>query len=282
MADQVSLGELARRTHYSKGYLSKVEMGLRPLSQDVARQCDGALGLRGALIAATRRSQAQPTPEAGVPHEENGQRWVLQMDSDGSVWFQPLDRRSALLGAGSLLAFPVSGAAPLRRMHAETAVQIFADQFAQLRQLGQQMPPEFVLPMLISQVSALQRIGRESHGRTRSASFTLGARCAEYAGWMAQEAGQNPAALWWTDLAVRLAAEGGDTELAAYSLVRRALIALYSGDALETIELARRAQRHADASAWARRPARGAGPRPQRRGVRLLPDARGSRRPARR
>ncbi|GLX08056.1 ATPase [Microbispora sp. NBRC 16548] len=45
----VSLGELSRLTHYSKGYLSKVETGRKPLTHDVARRCDMALATGGEL-----------------------------------------------------------------------------------------------------------------------------------------------------------------------------------------------------------------------------------------
>jgi transcriptional regulator with XRE-family HTH domain len=249
MSSRVSLGELARRTHYSKSYLSKVEMGLRPLSERVARRCDGVLSLNGALIAAMRVQPVATPSDAVDAGDQEDRRWVLQMDADGSVWFQPVDRRSVFaLGGTSLLALQTGGTKLLRQAHPETVVVIFADLFQQLRQLGQQAPPELVLPTLIAQVHTLQRIAKNSTGRTRSSSFILAARYAEYTGWMAQEAGQNPAALWWTDRAVHLAAEGGDTELAAYSLVRRALVSLYTGNALDTVELARKAQRHAGAS----------------------------------
>lgn len=48
----LSLSELARAIHYNKGYLSRVENGLRVPSEDVARQCDEVLNARGDLIAA--------------------------------------------------------------------------------------------------------------------------------------------------------------------------------------------------------------------------------------
>ncbi|MER6414192.1 DNA-binding protein [Streptomyces humidus] len=73
----------------------------------------------------------------------------------------------------------------------------------------------------------------------RIAALRLAGHFAEYAGWMCQEGGDDSAALWWTDQAVALATAGADHDLAAYSLVRRAEIALYAGDSRSTIELAR-------------------------------------------
>ncbi|MGW7166818.1 nSTAND1 domain-containing NTPase [Streptomyces sp. NPDC054884] len=47
----LSLADLARTTHYSKGYLSKIENGRKPVNGDVARLCDDALAADGALLA---------------------------------------------------------------------------------------------------------------------------------------------------------------------------------------------------------------------------------------
>jgi WD40 repeat protein/transcriptional regulator with XRE-family HTH domain len=47
----VSLAGLSRLVHYSKGYLSKIENGDKPVTLDVARRCDAALGAGGSLVA---------------------------------------------------------------------------------------------------------------------------------------------------------------------------------------------------------------------------------------
>ncbi|MBQ0979977.1 hypothetical protein KBX34_18050, partial [Micromonospora sp. M61] len=76
----------------------------------------------------------------------------------------------------------------------------------------------------------------------RSRLLILAARFAEYTGWMAQEAGDDDAAMWWTDHACDLAEAAEFHDLAAYALVRQALIMMYRHDASNTIELARLAQ----------------------------------------
>ncbi|MFD9315435.1 helix-turn-helix domain-containing protein, partial [Streptomyces goshikiensis] len=72
----LSLADLARRTHYSKGYLSKIETGAKPPTADVARRCDEVLGAGGELLRLVRdtevpgpRSAAGP---AGRPHAPAG------------------------------------------------------------------------------------------------------------------------------------------------------------------------------------------------------------------
>jgi hypothetical protein len=88
----------------------------------------------------------------------------------------------------------------------------------------------------------LHSVARHARPSERDAALVLAARFAEYTGWMAQEAGDDHRAVWWTDHAVDLASAAGDDEMAAYALVRRGLITLYRHDAGQTVELAERAQ----------------------------------------
>ncbi|WP_432762277.1 helix-turn-helix domain-containing protein [Streptomyces sp. NBC_00069] len=60
----LSLADLARRTHYSKGYLSKIETGAKRVTRDVALRCDQVLEAGGALL--------RLVPEAEVPRARAG------------------------------------------------------------------------------------------------------------------------------------------------------------------------------------------------------------------
>ena len=114
--------------------------------------------------------------------------------------------------------------------------------FRQDRELGRVASPRILLPTLAARTRAVRGLASASGRRRRSGLLLVGARYAEYTGWMTQEAGDLAAAEWWTSLAVRMAASAGETDMAAYAFVRRGLIALYRGDARQTIDLARRAQ----------------------------------------
>src|SRR5690242_896379 len=48
----VSLTRLSQLAHYNKVYLSRLESGQKPPSEEAARACDNALDARGELIAA--------------------------------------------------------------------------------------------------------------------------------------------------------------------------------------------------------------------------------------
>jgi len=234
----LSLPQLAALVHYSKGYLSKIETGRKPALPDLARRCDTALNAGGALAALVpaRPTQAE-LPEAA----DNGEVWLMNLAPDGTSRFQPMDRRQALAtGAASMLGFALGGVSATAKQ--APSLEIFRSLFAQFRQLGQTASPGVVLPALIAQTHTLRDLSAQASARTRPDLLALSARYAEYAGWMAQESGNDQAALWWTDRAVEMASAGGDHHLAAYSFVRRALITLYRDDAAQTIDLARLAQ----------------------------------------
>ena len=80
-------------------------------------------------------------------------------------------------------------------------------------------------------------------------------------------AGDDQGALWWTERAVTLAAAGGDHDLAAYALVRRALVTLYHGDGPRTVGLAQQAQPFQQVQGGGSACGRGGGGR--RRGARV-------------
>ncbi|MFF3209195.1 helix-turn-helix domain-containing protein [Streptomyces sp. NPDC002886] len=132
----LSLGELARRTHYSKGYLSKIETGAKPVTHDVARSCDRALGAEGELLGlvpelAPGIDGSGPPPAgsragpAGPPHQRGPQadgacpyRGLSAFTPQDARWFFGRERATAALvervhdrlGQGPLLLVARSGA----------------------------------------------------------------------------------------------------------------------------------------------------------------------------
>ncbi len=85
----LSLAELARRVHYSKGYLSKVETGVRRCSQALAAVCDEALGAEGELVALARvsdggasaKSRRDAASPAGQVTMAYGMAFLAALDS---------------------------------------------------------------------------------------------------------------------------------------------------------------------------------------------------------
>ncbi|WP_188988837.1 helix-turn-helix domain-containing protein [Saccharopolyspora thermophila] len=238
IAAGLSLTRMAGLAHYSKGYLSKIETGRKQPTPDFARRCDDVLDAGGELARLVpAQSSDAPLPEA----DGDGEVWVMALASDGRSWFRPVDRRQVLAaGAASVLSFGMGGGHAVAAEATTTAA--FRTMFDQFRSLGQTASPAVVLPGLIAQTHTVRELAARARPRERQELLALGARYAEFAGWMAQESGDERAALWWTDRAVELADAGQDRTLAAYSLVRRALVTLYREDARQTIDLARQAQ----------------------------------------
>jgi len=241
----MTLGQLARQIHYSKSYLSKVENGWKPASLDLARRCDAALGAGGELAALAVRPSGRTgsaTLAAGPETEHGGvgEVWEVTWAADGTTRF--VRRRDVLItgvaGAVSLLDAGVGGRGISAAAREETTVRSFWSMFDQTRRLGQQTPPGVVLPVLIGQTQAVRGLAARASGPARAELLGLAARYAEFTGWMAQETGDDRATVWWTDLAAQLATAAGDRDLASYTEVRRAEVALYGGNAARTIELA--------------------------------------------
>jgi transcriptional regulator with XRE-family HTH domain/tetratricopeptide (TPR) repeat protein len=244
MAAGLSLAELADRVHYSKGYLSKIETGRQPASADVAMRCDATLDASGELAAlAARSAQTSASSVDDLDHDvTNEQAWVVTLIPDGGSRFASMSRRQALVaGTATLIGFSLPAPAMPTPAGDEAIAGSFWSMFDHFRQLGQVMSPGVVLPGLIAQTHTLRSLAATVSPAARQELLLLAARYAEYTGWMAQESGDDQAAIWWTAQAVGMAA-GLDPDLAAYALVRRALITFYRDDADQTLRLARQAQ----------------------------------------
>jgi len=254
---RLSLSTLAARVHYSTGYLSKIENGRKPPTADLARLCDAELGAGGRLAALVATG---PVPGA-VHHDvtsdaadaDEDDTWTISLASDGSGGVVPLDRRKLLkTGAGALIGLGFSGHGVAAAARDGSALLAFRAQFDQLRRFGQTTSPSVVLPTLIVQTRTVGAIADRADPALRSELLGLAARYSEFAGWMAQEAGNDRAAGWLTSWAVDLAVAGGDRHFERYALVRKADLAMYRYDATSTIGLAGEAQRDETAPARVR------------------------------
>ncbi|MEU8763897.1 helix-turn-helix transcriptional regulator [Streptomyces sp. NPDC048659] len=230
LAAGMTLDGLATRVHYSKGQLSKVETGRQQPTPELARLCDGAVGAGGELAALVPY-----TPRTARP----SRRLVMTAGAASA-----LTLAATPPGAPAAPTNPAPVPDPGRMADAVggpllDGVQALLGEF---RRLGQTAPASLVLPSVAAQARTLPELARASGSRTARGLYVLASRYAEFTGWMAQESGDDRAALAWTDAAVRLAEAAGDRDLAAYALVRRGLITFYGGDAKATVELVQGAQ----------------------------------------
>ncbi|MFD4905149.1 helix-turn-helix domain-containing protein [Kitasatospora purpeofusca] len=247
LAAGMTLTRLAALLSYSKGHLSKIERGQKAPPTNLARRCDAQLGADGELekLAPPGAAAGRGTGAGGAAPDEG--IVLLTVDRDGVSWPSGgLGRRQLLAaGATSVIGLGVSGAAGAGRADARSVspadaspAEIFRAQFDQMRLLGQSTDPALLLPMLTVQTHTLRELALQAGAAERVRLLGLASRYAEFAGWMAQETGDDPSALWWTTRAVELAEAGDDRDLGSYTLVRRALVTLYAGDAGATVGLA--------------------------------------------
>ena len=206
----LSLAGLAALAHYSKGHLSKVENGEKTASPELAAACDTALHAEGELAALADPRRLHRPARPSEPPE-----WSA--DGDG-IGHEP--------------------SAPPRLSYDQSTVELFAAMLDSHRGLGHHTSPRDVLDGLrahLRTVRAMAAAAAEPAMRTEL--WLLAARYADYAGWMAQEAGDETQAAALTDLAARCAGLAGDTDLACFATVRTAELALYRGDAARTVRL---------------------------------------------
>ncbi|WP_159062173.1 helix-turn-helix domain-containing protein, partial [Streptomyces caniscabiei] len=122
----LSLTDLARQTHYSKGYLSKIETGTKRATLDVARLCDQVLRADGELLrlveqAARGEGEARAEGEA-TPERQSDEtcpyRGLSAFTPQDAEWFFGRERATAALverifervGSGPLMLVAPSGA----------------------------------------------------------------------------------------------------------------------------------------------------------------------------
>ncbi|HVV21937.1 MAG TPA: helix-turn-helix transcriptional regulator [Pseudonocardiaceae bacterium] len=241
----LSLGELAKNIHYSKGYLSKIESGDKTANPTIARLCDAAVNAGGALVTMVAE---QPAPR---PEEQDTGRgtepWLLQLAPDGVTQFS----RSGMAGLDDTTAFLPSPGHSRFPSDPAALCALFTARLDQDRSLGQLVSPAFLLPTLITETHLLRGIAAGTDDGAERL-WRLAAQFAEFTGWTVQDAGDDRQAMWWTGTAVELARRGGDRSMEAYAMMRRADMALYSDDPWGTINLARQAQAHPAATARVR------------------------------
>ncbi|MET9218558.1 helix-turn-helix transcriptional regulator [Streptomyces sp. NPDC003300] len=212
---QWSLSDLAARTHYSPGHLSKVENGRRTPTRELAASCDAALSARGGLLAVLGAGRTDDTARsAGGP--------------------AGLASAGALSDEAALPALP----ATLSDGAATPVVAALTSVLDGLRATAQSAGPGAVLESAAAQVRALRGMAAHAHGAEAERLLSLAGRYAEFIAWMCQEADDERSALAWARTTTSLARHVGSPDMEANAVLRRSLLALYCDDGAATVELA--------------------------------------------
>ncbi|MFG1927931.1 helix-turn-helix domain-containing protein [Cryptosporangium sp. NPDC048952] len=102
--------------------------------------------------------------------------------------------------------------------------------------------PRAALPAALGLVGAIDRSARTVRTDLRRQLLAVGARAAEFTGWLYRDAGGRVQAAYWRDRATEWAQEAGDLAMQGYVLLRKSQAAWDDRDAPRMLTLARAAQ----------------------------------------
>lgn len=99
--------------------------------------------------------------------------------------------------------------------------------------------PRTALPAALGLVGAIDRSAREVQSSVRTELLGVGARAAEFTGWLYRDAGDRSQAAYWRDRATEWAQEANDLAMQGYVLLRKSQAAWDDRDAPRMLTLAR-------------------------------------------
>ncbi|TDP96376.1 hypothetical protein EV186_104361 [Labedaea rhizosphaerae] len=138
----------------------------------------------------------------------------------------------------------VALAHPWRNLNA-AVVELLARQLGACMAGDGAVGPAKTLPTVLGLLAAIERGARDVRPALRRDLLSLGARGAEFAGWLYRDVRQLPQAGFWYSRATEWAQEAGDLQAQGYILLKRSQMAYDNRDAVRVLLLAQAArQRH--------------------------------------
>jgi hypothetical protein len=198
--------------------------------------------------------------ESTVPDGQMLADMLSQSDS-GLRNRQPLDAwhaagHGALAGALAALnpgeIQHIAAALENARRYADSAVAgYFRDQLAAYAVSDGTRGPKETLPLVLAIIAAVEHAAREARPTARRDLMAVGARSAEFIGWLYRDSAALRLAGYWHDRATEWAQMAGETALQGYVLLKKSQAAWDERDAPRMLMLARAArQGHWDLPPW--------------------------------
>ena len=155
---------------------------------------------------------------------------------------RPLLPKSAAHGGARL---PVPAIATPRRVDPE-AVGRLGTILTEYANIDNLLGPAHLLALTSLHLQFISELLTVAAGEGRTELLTVGARYAEFAGWLHQDAGNPQEAAYWSDRAMGWAQAAGNDLMVSYVLMRKSNQASSQGNANRTLGLARAALRGQD------------------------------------
>ncbi|MGH3921682.1 MAG: hypothetical protein ACRDTT_02200, partial [Pseudonocardiaceae bacterium] len=245
----------------------KVEKAERMPSRKLAEACDRVLETGGSLArlwplvdqerqradAGKTADEMAPGPYAGGWQEAGPDMLVLPvLTPEGRLVLMPIDRR-ILLRAGAAMVLPFSAPGvewPRLVRTIQAPERVDAEIVGYLQRVLEEHDTadnlrgeRHLIDVVAAQMRFVDHLRRGARGEVRNELLTVGARYAEFAGWLHHDAGDTQAATYWTDRAMEWAQEAGNDVCVSSILTEKANQAKGQRDADRAISLARAAQR---------------------------------------
>ncbi len=203
----MSLNELARRSNYDSGYLSKVARGHKRPNRELAERLNEVLDGDGALI---KLAGGGPLFNGHLSPDDR-ERLALAAGKPSRVDSQVVDALAAVLAAQRLLEDRIGSAPMLVPARAQSAVT--------------------------------EAMARESPADLRSRVLDIAAQYGYFLGWLHENTGKLAAAERLYDAALGQAAEVGNLNLTSELISMKGRIAWQRGEPGEVVRLSEAAQR---------------------------------------
>lgn len=129
-----------------------------------------------------------------------------------------------------------------RRYADSTVAGYFRDQLATYAVSDGMRGPKETLPLVLAIIAAAEHAAREARPSVRRELLAVGARSAEFAGWLYRDSAALRLAGYWHDRAVEWAQMAGETALQGYVLLKKSQAAWDERDAPRMLMLARAAR----------------------------------------
>jgi DNA-binding XRE family transcriptional regulator len=247
---------LAPLTGYARSTVANVEIGRQSVPRGFWRRCDDELGTAGSLTAqydelerllATARSEAAQAAQTDRDERIRRQNALSRSGSEGAA--EGMGRRALLAHGVTALSLPALTLDDLRHIAAalddahrymdSTIVEQFRVHLRACASQDGTDGPKSALPTVLGLIGAIEESVRKVKPSIRTDILAIGARCAEFAGWLYRDSGVTELGDYWRDRAMEWAQAAGDPQLQGYVLLKKSQAAWDQRDAVRMLMLAR-------------------------------------------
>lgn len=230
--------EVARRSKVGKSHISDLENERRKPSLAIATALDQTLAAEGELVALA----SSPPVHDSVP--------VLPGDEWKEV--SELLRRAFLKRGLAAITLPTIGLEELKHIAAAITdarryvdKEIVAHLESQLDYCAvndQMRGPRQSIPIALGLVAVVEDMAKEARVDMRRPLLQVGARAAEFVGWLYRDIAMSDLANYWRDRAMEWAQAASNFPMQGYVLLKKSQAAWDERDALRMLTLAEAAQ----------------------------------------